>query len=76
MAQYEIDLRGEICPYPMTETRKKMEELSQGDRLVVLVDYPLAVDNVPRWAENAGHTVVEVVKTDSSEWKIVLEKAA
>lgn len=76
MKEYELDVRGEICPYPLTETRKKMAELQIGDRLVVWVDYPLAVDNVPRWVESSGNKLIEVTKTDASEWKIVIEKAA
>ena len=74
MTEHVLDVRGEICPYPLTETRQKMAALRPGDRLVVWVDYPLAADNVPRWARNAGHRVVEVTKTGPSEWKIVLEK--
>lgn len=70
-----IDLRGEICPYPLFETKKELEALPAGARLVVLLDYPLALDNVTRWAENAGHTVVEVEEMGASEWRVVLERA-
>jgi len=72
--EFELDVRGEICPYPLTETRKTMAELKVGDRLVVWVDYPLAVDNVPRWVENSGNKLIGVEKTGASEWKIVIEK--
>lgn len=68
-----LDLRGEICPYPLFESKKAMEDLAPGDRLVVLVDYPLALDNITRWAENAGHAVVQVEELGAAEWRIVLE---
>jgi len=75
MAAQTIDMRGEICPYPLFETRKHLEALGSGEELEVYVDYPLALDNITRWAENNGHTVVEVVEEGDSEWRIVLRKS-
>lgn len=69
-----LDVRGEICPYPLFEARKKLEALPPGSRLEVLIDYPLALDNITRWAESAGHTVVEVQEVGASEWRIVIER--
>ncbi|HEX7021261.1 MAG TPA: sulfurtransferase TusA family protein [Trueperaceae bacterium] len=70
-----LDVRGEICPYPLFETKKKLEGLPSGATLEVLIDYPLALDNITRWAENSGHQVVEVEKRGASEWRIVLKRA-
>jgi TusA-related sulfurtransferase len=70
-----LDVRGEICPYPLFEAKRRMEELGSGDTLEVLIDYPLALDNVTRWAENAGHEVVSVEELGASEWRIVLRHA-
>jgi tRNA 2-thiouridine synthesizing protein A len=69
-----LDLRGEICPYPLFETKAAVQRLPVGGRLEVLIDYPLALDNVTRWATNAGHTVVEVEEVAASEWRIVIER--
>ena len=69
-----LDLRGEICPYPLFESKKALENLASGEQLEVLIDYPLALDNITRWAENAGHRVVEVVTVAASEWRIVLQR--
>lgn len=70
-----LDLQGEICPYPLFETKKAIEKLPAGARLEILIDYPLALDNITRWAENAGHRVISVDKLGASAWKIVLEHA-
>lgn len=70
-----LDVRGEICPYPLFEAKKALEAAPEGARLEVWIDYPLALDNITRWAENAGHEVVEVEKTGASEWKIVLRRS-
>ena len=70
-----IDVRGEICPYPLFETKKALEAAASGARFEVLIDYPLALDNITRWAENAGHDVVEVEETGASEWRIVVVRS-
>lgn len=69
-----LDVRGEICPYPLFESKAAIEGLSAGERLEVLIDYPLALDNITRWATNAGHEVVEVIEVGHSEWRIVIER--
>lgn len=70
-----LDVRGEICPYPLFETKKELEALPSGATLEVLIDYPLALDNVTRWAESAGHEVTRVDELGASEWRIVLTHA-
>ncbi len=70
-----LDVRGEICPYPLFETKKAMERLPRGAVLEVLIDYPLALDNITRWAESAGHVIVESRILGPSEWALVLRHA-
>lgn len=70
-----LDVRGEICPYPLFETKEALEKIASGAELEVFIDYPLALDNITRWAENAGHTVVDVEELGASEWRIVLKRA-
>jgi TusA-related sulfurtransferase len=73
---HKLDVRGEICPYPQTITKKKLSELQVGDQLEVLLDYPLSLETIPRWAEYAGHKVIQIEQSDKAEWKILLEKGA
>ena len=68
----ELDVRGEICPYPLYETKRAMESVQPGETLEVLVDYPLALDSIIRWAQSAGHEVVETRELGPSEWALVL----
>ncbi len=46
----ELDIRGEGCPDTFVYTKIKLEELaySGGGVLKVIVDYPPAVENIPR----------------------------
>lgn len=71
-----LDVRGEICPYPVVKTRQAMEELGPGGQLEVLLDYPLALEEIPNWAEDAGHEVLSVEETGNSEWRIRLKEGS
>jgi hypothetical protein len=42
--------------------------------LPTLIDYPLALVNVTRWAQSAGHEVVETRDLGPSEWALVLRR--
>ncbi|MFQ5896312.1 MAG: sulfurtransferase TusA family protein [Nitrospinota bacterium] len=74
MARYELNLHGTICPDPLIATQNELEKLAPGDELLVKVDYPLAAENIPRWAQGAGHAVT-VAKTGGSTWEILIRKA-
>ncbi len=71
---HTLDVRGEICPYPLTETKKAMAKLKPGEQLEVLLDYPLSLETIPRWAEQQGHKVLKVEEAGPAEWRILLEK--
>lgn len=55
-----FDLRGEICPMPVLKTRGKLEQISKGKILEVIVDYPAAKENIRRAVEKMGSEVVAV----------------
>jgi TusA-related sulfurtransferase len=71
---HTLDVRGEICPYPLTMAKKAISGLAPGDRLEVFLDYPLSLETIPRWAQGAGHQVLSVEESGPAEWRIVLEK--
>lgn len=73
MTEQTLDLYGAICPDPLLQVQAVMGGLTTGDRLVVLLDYPLAVENISRWAKGAG-LQMEVEKTGASAWKLTLVK--
>jgi TusA-related sulfurtransferase len=35
-----VDVRGQICPYPIIETRKALKDLRPGETMEVLTDNP------------------------------------
>ena len=76
MATFELDVKGEVCPYATVKTKKFVNsKMASGDQVVVSLDYPLSSEEIPRWATEAGHKVVSVNKMGDAEWKITIEKA-
>ena len=75
MASFELDVKGEVCPYASVKTKKFVNsKMSVGDQVVVVLDYPLSSEEIPRWATEAGHKVISVDKAGDAVWKITIEK--
>jgi selenium metabolism protein YedF len=68
-----LDCRGKLCPRPLLETRRAIEELPEGS-LVVLVDHPAAKENVARAMADAGHEVL--IEENNAEWHLTITKCA
>ena len=49
-----IDNRGLTCPQPVIQTKKALNELTEGQYLVSIVDNEVAKENVLRFAKHAG----------------------
>ncbi len=76
MAEHQLDVKGEVCPYATVKTKKFVNsKMASGDIVVVSLDYPLSSEEVPRWATEAGHKVISVDKAGDAEWKITIQKA-
>lgn len=71
----EIDLRGEVCPYTFVKSKLALEDMSVGQVLRILVDYPPAVDNVPRSLTVQGDRVLGVRQVNATDWEITVQKA-
>jgi len=71
---YTLDMRGEVCPVPDVETRRKLKSMKSGEILEVLIDYPLSTERIPANAPKEGGEVLSIEETGSSEWRIVIKK--
>lgn len=54
-----IDARGLRCPLPLVKAKLAMEEITDGDELLVLATDPEAAIDLAAWANDAGHTLLE-----------------
>lgn len=70
----KIDVRGEICPYPMMKTSEALKELEGDETLEVLTDHAPALGTIP-WeaAKNGYETSIE--EAADSEWRLTLQKS-
>ena len=68
-----LDLKGEICPDPLIQVQDAMKKAVSGDIYIIVVDYPLAVENIARWGETEGNNVQ--VEQKGGDWEIRITKA-
>lgn len=54
-----IDARGHRCPTPTLRLRRALERAEPGARVTLLADDPMARVDVPHFARQAGHELVE-----------------
>lgn len=69
-----LDVRGEICPYPMMRTVTALKKLSSADRaLEVVTDHAPALETIPTQAARLGFST-EIQEAGASEWRLVLTR--
>ena len=56
MDRKEVDARGLTCPIPVVKTKKAIEENPE-EKIAVLVDSKVSVENVSRLAKNRGYSI-------------------
>lgn len=57
---FELDVRGEACPYPLIRTKQQVDRLQKGDILKVLASDPVAPQNIDAWAKKSGNELLAV----------------
>ncbi|GAB6157047.1 sulfurtransferase-like selenium metabolism protein YedF [Desulfotomaculum varum] len=67
----EINNRGLACPQPVINTKRALDEIQQGT-VISVVDNRVALENVTRFAENAGCQVS--VEEKNGEFYITITK--
>ena len=69
-----LDLRGEICPYPMMLTNKELDEKRPGVKeLEIITDHSPALSTKPPQALKRGYDC-QIEEIKNGEWKIQLKK--
>ncbi|MEE8671259.1 MAG: sulfurtransferase TusA family protein [Heyndrickxia coagulans] len=69
-----LEVMGQVCPFPLIEAKKAIEEIQSGDDLVIHFDCTQATESIPRWAAEAGHTVTNFEQLDEAAWTITVRK--
>jgi tRNA 2-thiouridine synthesizing protein A len=71
----QLDVRGEICPYPMMKASEALKKLPDGESLEVITDHAPALSTIPWEAAKQGFRA-RIERTGEPEWLITLEPAA
>ncbi|GIV77965.1 sulfurtransferase TusA family protein [Litorilinea aerophila] len=75
MALKQLDVRGEICPYPMMKAVEALKKLGPNDEgLEVITDHAPALETIPTQAARLGYRA-DIQETGSPEWRITLIRA-
>lgn len=53
-----LDVTGMRCPMPVLRARRKLDDLTPGDMLLVIASDPAVVQDMPAFCSMAGHTLV------------------
>lgn len=69
-----LDVRGEICPYPMMKASEALKTLPRGESLQVLTDHAPALSTIPWEAAKHGYKA-SIERVGSPEWLITLQPA-
>jgi tRNA 2-thiouridine synthesizing protein A len=67
----QLDVRGEVCPYPMLKAVEAMKKLKGAEAVVVVTDHAPCLETIPPQATRHGYTFT-VEQTGSPEWTITL----
>jgi len=69
----KLDVRGEICPYPVKKILEALDRLPAGEELEILSDHPPSLEIVRAMADQRGFTM-RVEDAGPAEWRIILAK--
>ncbi len=62
----KVDARGLPCPQPVLKTKNALDELSEGEKVLVIVDNETACENIKKFASAQGHTILSVKKENGN----------
>ena len=69
-----LDVRGEICPYPMMQTVTALKKLPREERaLEVVTDHPPCLETIPTQAARLGFRT-NIEETGASEWRLTITR--
>jgi tRNA 2-thiouridine synthesizing protein A len=65
----ELDVRGQVCPYPALRTVQALAKMTPGKVLKVIIDHAPAVESVPREVAKGKHKFLGSEDMDG-EWNL------
>ncbi len=69
-----LDMRGTLCPINWVKTKLALEELTEGETLVVFLDDGEPMRNVPRSAKAEGHRILRVEEQGDGTYRLTIRR--
>lgn len=73
-----IDVRGQICPYPIIHTKNALKSLVSGQVLLVMTDNPPTVEEtIPKLCRNNNYSLDTLEQTEGGKkhWNCLIHKS-
>ena len=68
-----LDLKGQICPWPVIFTMKELQKMNDGDILKVTIDHLPSTLNIPAAASKEGNEIVSSTEIDDGVFQIEIK---
>lgn len=68
-----LDLRGVRCPLSWARAKVRLEALTPGAELELVVDDPKGARDIPQAAEAEGYAVLDVLQKDGL-WRLLIQR--
>lgn len=72
--EHKIDITADACPITFVKTKLKLEELSPGELLEVIINDGEPLQNVPRSVKGEGHKILSLENIDGIKYRLIIEK--
>jgi TusA-related sulfurtransferase len=70
-----LDLRGFVCPGPISEARRVLQRMAAGETLKLVSDCPGALSDMQDWARVTGAELLDIVEIGAHEWEFLVRRA-
>ena len=71
--QYQLDVKGYVCPHPQIYTKKALAKIASGDHLHVIFDNPSSGESIATMCDITGDEIIEK-KTEEGKFIWDIEK--
>jgi phosphate transport system ATP-binding protein len=69
-----VDTKGKQSPSNFLSAKQELHTLKRGEILMIIIDDPIAVTEVPKGMEADGHEVLSVKQKNKTDWEIIVKK--
>lgn len=73
-----LQLLGEMKPYQLPQAKQAVQEIAEGDELVIVVPDQALAQEIQQWATSQGYTVPNPKKIIEglARWQVTVQKPA